>query len=59
MEPGFVVDHSHFNMPRVQLWFEGEPEKSLWHGLKTKGRHYCEVRTFRCTRCGHLESFTA
>jgi hypothetical protein len=59
MEPGFVVDRAHHSSYRVQTWFEGQPEKSFWNGLKTKGRRHCEVRTFRCTRCGFLESYTA
>lgn len=58
MEPGFIVDRQQHGL-RTQSWFEGQPEKSFWSGLKTKGRRYREVRTFRCTRCGFLESYTA
>ena len=58
MEPGFVVDRSHHSSYRIQRWFEGEPKKSFWTGLKTKGLRQCDVCTFRCTRCGYLESYT-
>ena len=59
LEPGFIVDNTQHHSTRTQRWFEGEPEKSFWTGLKTKGLRYHEVRTLRCTRCGYLESFTA
>jgi hypothetical protein len=57
MEPGFVVDKGHYSMPNEQEWLEGEPVKSFWLGLKTKGRERHPVRTYRCERCGYLESY--
>jgi hypothetical protein len=57
MEPGFVLDKGHHNSRGEQQWVEGEPERSFWHGLKTKGREQHPVRTFRCERCGYLESY--
>lgn len=57
MEEGFVIDHSHYDIPRNQEWAEGEPLRSWWSGLKLKGRERHAVRTFRCPKCGYLESY--
>ena len=57
MEPGFVLDKAHSNLENTQEWLEGRPEWSNWTGLKTKGRDRFPVTTFRCDRCGFLESF--
>ena len=57
MEAGYVADKGHGDMLKRQEWIAGEPEKSIWHGLKTKGRERHPLRTFRCTRCGYLESY--
>ena len=59
MEPGYIIDHTQHASSVVQTWFRGEPEKSFWTGLKTKKRSHRQVRTFRCTRCGYLESYAA
>ena len=57
MEPGFVFDRGDGNSRATQNWVEGDPERSIWRGLKTKGREQHPVRTFRCKRCGYLESY--
>jgi hypothetical protein len=57
MEPGFIADRGHFDVAAQQEWVEGAPEKSFWTGLKTKGRESHEVLTYRCERCGLLESY--
>jgi hypothetical protein len=57
MKPGFVLDHTHHSTAAQQHWVEGEPERSFWFGLKTKGRQKLPVRTYRCDRCGCLESY--
>jgi len=57
MKPGFVLDQTHRSVPAQQYWVEGEPVKSFWFGLKTKGREKRAVRTYRCDRCGYLESY--
>ena len=54
MEEGFLLDHSHM----VQVpseWVEGPPVRSFWSGFKADVRR--KVVTFRCTECGHLESY--
>ena len=57
MEPGFVIDHRHHHQVDTQSWVEGDPERSFWRGLKTKGKETHAVRTYRCERCGYLESY--
>jgi len=57
MEPGFVIDRGDHNALATQKWVEGEPERSFWQGLKTKHKETHQVTTFRCERCGYLESY--
>lgn len=57
MSEGFVVDRGESNAKNVQQWVEGEPIRSFWLGLKTKGREAYQVNTYRCDRCGYLESY--
>jgi hypothetical protein len=57
MERGLVLDKGHGDTLREQEWLEGEPVRSIWAGLKTKGRDRHPVRTYRCERCGFLESY--
>jgi hypothetical protein len=56
MEEGFILDHTHGG--RLQAaWVEGKPQRSFWTGLKVKEGGTHAVVTFRCERCGYLESF--
>lgn len=57
MSEGFVLDRGESNAQMQQKWIEGEPVKSFWLGLKTKGREAYQVITYRCDRCGYLESY--
>jgi hypothetical protein len=57
MEPGFLLDRGHVNALSRAEWLEGEPEKAFLAGLKTKGKDRFPVTTFRCDRCGYLESY--
>jgi len=56
MEAGFIVDHKN-DSARVETWVEGPPTKSFWAGLKIKDRQQLSVTTYRCDRCGYLESY--
>jgi hypothetical protein len=38
-------------------WIEGEPEKSFWSGMKTKGKRRLAIVSYRCTKCGFLENY--
>ena len=57
MEQGFVIDRGDHNALATQKWVEGEPERSFWQGLKTKNKTTHAVTSFRCERCGYLESY--
>jgi hypothetical protein len=57
MQAGYVVDRGDSNVPSVSRWVEGAPEKSFWTGLKMNDRDVLPVTTYRCERCGYLESY--
>jgi len=59
MERGFVADKADYSVPETQKWVEGAPERSFWWGLKLKDRSVIPVSTYRCERCGYLESYAA
>jgi predicted nucleic-acid-binding Zn-ribbon protein len=56
MDKGIVVDFTHGGSMQSQ-WAEGEPERSIWTGLKLKGKEKHMITTYRCSRCGYLESY--
>ena len=59
MDQGFVVDAS-YTESRQSTWMNGTPERNIWlGGIKTSGRERFPVTTYRCTRCGYLESYAA
>jgi hypothetical protein len=57
MHAGYVLDHGDRGARGVAQWVAGAPEKSFWMGLTTKDRAVLPVTTFRCERCGYLESY--
>ena len=59
MTPGFILENGDHNARSVSQWVEGNPEKSFWTGLKIKNRRVIPVTTWRCERCGFLESYAA
>lgn len=56
MEEGFVVDYGYGSV-RPSDWVEGEPVKSFWYGTKIADKKQFRVETYRCVRCGFLESY--
>jgi hypothetical protein len=56
MEEGYVLDES-YGERRQSTWVSGSPEPSFWTGLKTRGKERLPVSTYRCSRCGYLESY--
>ena len=56
MEPGYVVDEG-YGTRTVANWVAGEAERSIWTGLKLRGKTKIGVTTYRCRRCGYLESY--
>lgn len=56
MEGGFVLDITDSGKGQA-AWVEGEPERSMWTGLKLKGRRKIPIYAWRCSRCGLLRLF--
>ena len=53
-----MLDRGHYGTPQATAeWVEGEPERSIWTGIKTKNRHHYRVETYRCEGCGRLDSY--
>lgn len=57
MVDGYTVDQGDYGSTSVPSWREGEPKKSIWVGLKLGGTTPIEITTWRCRRCGYLESY--
>ena len=58
MEEGFILDKEGQSAGGISYWVAGTPPDKSWWGLNIKGREKLMVITFRCTRCGYLESYT-
>jgi hypothetical protein len=56
MEEGFIKDEGA-GVIHASKWVEGAPEKSVWTGMKTRGRKQVQVITYRYSGCGYLESY--
>jgi hypothetical protein len=56
MERGFVVDHTYGGVAAPE-WAEGSAERSFWTGVNIRNKERHPVETFRCQRCGYLESY--
>ena len=56
MEQGFIIDEG-YGTKRPPKWAAGTPVFSMWTGLKLRGKEQLEVSTYRCHRCGYLESY--
>ena len=56
MEEGYIKDEG-YGTAHASKWVEGAPEKSIWTGVKTRGKNQVQVKTYRCERCGYLESY--
>ncbi|HEU4509377.1 MAG TPA: hypothetical protein VFR78_14120 [Pyrinomonadaceae bacterium] len=54
MVAGFILDVGAHSAPR---WLEGQPEISVWTGVKAKGKECRLVTTYRCVECGLLRSY--
>ncbi len=57
MVEGFVVDKGDHSVAEMQTWVEGTPERAFWTGLEMKDRQVLQVVSYRCQRCGYLESY--
>jgi hypothetical protein len=57
MSQGFMLNISQAGGRTVATWVEGAPQKSVWVGIKLGKRRKLEIQTWRCGRCGYLESY--
>ena len=57
MDEGFMIDRGHVNAPAQSEWVDGAPETSWWQGLKLRGKDRIKTLTYRCPRCGLLQSY--
>ncbi|MDB5694029.1 MAG: hypothetical protein JWO81_3092 [Alphaproteobacteria bacterium] len=57
MSTGFILDIGHGGAVTVSKWQEGAPQKSFWTGIKQRKEQQQEIATWRCERCGFLESY--
>jgi hypothetical protein len=56
MESGFVLDGRHEGFAQEQ-WYSGKAKPSFWMGLKLEKDKIITVTTWRCPKCGYLESY--
>jgi hypothetical protein len=56
MKEGFLHDSGQHSSG-VAHWAEGTPEYNILRFLRMKGRRKLPIRSFRCTKCGFLESY--
>lgn len=56
MERGHVID-TGYGTYSVTRWWKGPPVKSWLSGLKFKEKEGKEIQSFRCNRCGLLQSY--
>jgi hypothetical protein len=56
MEEGFLLDSTHGGQG-VGHWVAGQAERSVWTGVKMKGRTKVPILAMRCPRCGLLRLY--
>jgi len=58
MEEGFILDRM-FGSVTVARWVSGKPFKDFGLGINTDFTTQGNVATFRCPKCGYLESYAS
>ena len=56
MAEGFFVDQG-YGQVHAGAWQPGQPRKSFWGGVRQSKREQLKVSSWRCQRCGYLESY--
>lgn len=56
MVEGFILDMTYGGR-LASSWVEGQPERSIWTGVKIKDRVCRTVEAYRCPKCGLLKSY--
>lgn len=57
MECGFIRDSGSLKAVFPPAWIKGEAEWSNWTGVNVHGKETRQVATYRCSKCGYLESY--
>ena len=52
MQEGFMNDRSY-----ASQWIVGKPDKGFFAGAKISSKEKHFIQTFRCAKCGYLESY--
>ena len=56
LEEGWLQDRGE-GASYPASWVAGPPEKSVWGGVKTKGRPRLRVFALRCISCGLIQLY--
>jgi hypothetical protein len=56
MVAGFIPDQT-YGAVLAPNWYEGEPEKKLFFGVRIAGKTSHPVTAFRCSGCGFIELY--
>ena len=57
-EEGYAPDRAQYEkMGNFPVWVSGQPEKRFLGGLDLAGKTMLNITTFRCLKCGFLESY--
>jgi hypothetical protein len=56
MTEGFILDEDN-GWRKTSKWIAGAPQKSLFLGIKLRSKQKIPIQSWRCTRCGFLESY--
>lgn len=57
MTQGYVVDYGDAGTTLLQRWWKGPVQKGWLGSLKVRRKEGHEIQTFRCDRCGLLQSY--
>lgn len=55
-QEGYLPDRGR-NSYDAPIWVAGKPEFGFFGDAKIAGKESYSIRTFRCTKCGFLESY--
>jgi len=56
MDAGLMLDRTHGGSEQP-MWIKGTADKGIFGLIKVRDRERLPVVTFRCPKCGRLESF--
>ena len=58
MTLGYTLASDHYKSTKnIPFWVEGAPQRSWWQSYDIRKRLVVPVVTYRCDKCGLLESY--